>query len=130
QPLNKFWVHAHYNFNGDLGRCVKALRLEGYGTPLIQAPEFGDFDLELGQRAQGAGQQAGPPQRHELHSPEHLRPDGGLIYTDTGYARRMFDRFRDTFRYNYLEKRWYIWEPGASAWTVQDGCKVVLAAES
>jgi putative DNA primase/helicase len=132
QPLSKFFVHAHYNYNGDLNRCAKALRLQGWGTPLIQPPALGDFDLELGRGVQVAGEggEPGPPQRHDLHSPEHLRPNGGLIYTDTGYARRMYDRFKDRFRYNSVEKRWYVWEPGASAWEARDACTVTAAAES
>jgi P4 family phage/plasmid primase-like protien len=131
QPITKFYAHSLLNFNGQLRQCAKALRLQGFGTPVIQAPALGDFDLELGgQPAAANGGVAEPPRRHDLHSPEHLRPGGGLIYTDTGYARRLYDRYKDTFRYHPLEKRWYIWEPGSSAWTPTDGSMVTIAAES
>lgn len=130
-PHSKFFVHAHYNFGGDLRRCAMVLRQEGYGTPLIQAPELGDFDLfGDGPAAAGDAAVARAPERHEQHSHENLLPDGGKIYTDTGYAKRMFDRYKDTFRWNTVEKRWYVWEPGASAWTGKDQWVVAAAAEA
>lgn len=130
QPLRKFFVYAHYEFGGDMGRCAKVLREQGYGTPLIRP--LGELDLDFG----GEGQEAAPreppapPQQHDLHSPDQLRPDGGIIFTDIGYARRMYDRYRDTFRYNAVEKRWYVWHPGASAWSPCDPAQVSMAAEA
>lgn len=131
QPLSKFFVYAHYEFGGDLSRCAKVLRERGYGTPLIQPLADFDFDLD------GApGQEVAPrepprvPQQHDLHSADQFRPEGGLIFTDLGYARRMYDRYRDVFRYNSVEKRWYAWHPGASSWAPCDPAQVSMAAES
>lgn len=129
-PLNKFFIHSHYSFNGSMSDCARSLRAQGYGTPFITPTEFGEIDF--GQEGDEPADNA-PAARtpHALGSRDMThRPDGGIVFTDIGYARRMHDKYRERIRYNSIEKAWYLWRPGSSAWTRDDTGHVDTVTES
>lgn len=92
EPLTKFYVYAHYHYNGDLSRAAQGLRRMGYGSaPSAQiSTELVPFEGD---------------QRTEVDLP----PQGGFDLTDTGSGRRMKYVYGDRFRYNTREKSWYEW---------------------
>lgn len=137
EPMSKFFVYAHYHFNGDLSTAARTLRSQGYGTPVIVPTDFAPVNFDGEAAEEGDNQEGGdlaPVEEiksHHLHSlAEQARPNGGLIFTDVGYARRIVDRYSRTLRYNTVEKRWYVWHPGASAWEPDDYATVDLISET
>lgn len=53
----------------------------------------------------------------------------GMAYdaTDTGNAKRIYDRFKDVIRYSYNRKRWYFWD--GKRWQIDDGGEVKKLAD-
>lgn len=111
-PLSKFFVYSHYHFKGDMSAAARALRKDGYGTK-TQDPEP-LHEIDLGQ--DDAGQ--------EIDLPVHT----GWDLTDTGYGRRMRELFGDRFRYNTVEKQWYVWT--GTAWEPDRILAIHRAAEN
>jgi len=96
-PLNKFWVFAHYYHHGDLSLAAKALRQEGYGSPLSVAPQLQALEPWPLADDKSRVSSSIPP------------PPGGLDLTDTGSGRRMKELFGDQFRFNTRDGQWYEW---------------------
>lgn len=119
-PLTKFMVFAHYRFNDDRSAAARALRREGYGPPLHPPTVFGEFDIGWGDRRQDDDDTDGPvaPREPQAHDLDRLTTDlsGGVVLTDTGYALRMRDVYRNRLRYNSTDKNWYLWQPDLGVW--------------
>lgn len=45
QPLNKFYVYAHYHHDGDLQSAAKQLARDGYGTPLTPITDLPPWQI-------------------------------------------------------------------------------------
>lgn len=108
-PLSKFYVYAHYYFNGDMTRAAQSLRRQGFGSPPSVSPV----------REMTAWE---PDEDRAVMLP----PQTGLDLTDTGNGRRIRDAYGDKFRYNTREKAWYEWT--GRVWRRDEGMAVQRAA--
>ena len=45
QPLNKFYVYAHYHHDGDMSAAAKQLARDGYGTPLTPLSDLAPWEF-------------------------------------------------------------------------------------
>jgi hypothetical protein len=46
EPLNKFYVYAHYHHDGDMSAAAKQLARDGYGTPLTPLTDLAPWEYE------------------------------------------------------------------------------------
>lgn len=121
-PLTKFMVFAHYRFNDDRSAAARALRRDGYGPPLHPPSVFGEFDLGWGDQEQAADApgDAVPvvPREQQNYDLDVLSTDlsGGIVLTDTGYALRMKDVYRNRLKYNSTDSNWYQWQADLGIW--------------
>jgi putative DNA primase/helicase len=107
EPLQKFFVYAHYHHGGDMVAAARDLGGKGFGEPLAGAGEVGTWD----------------PVPRELGT----EPAAARDLTDTGNGQRMRDMVGDRFLYNTVEKRWYVWS--GTVWEPDDLLEVRRAAE-
>jgi putative DNA primase/helicase len=114
QPLDKFFVYAHYHHNSDLSAAAAALRRQGYGGT--------NSTTELSPLRELVLDAAGP-----IDTQVSLPAHGGSDLTDTGNGRRMKELFGNTFRFSTKEKKWYIWT--GSAWEEDHLQAIQRAAE-
>ena len=123
-PLTKFMVFAHYKFEGKRSDAARYLRQSGYGKPLH--PPLTELHLE-----ELIVKDEDTPQTVEPHSLEVLRYDqtGGIVLTDTGYALRVRDKYRDCIRYSTTAKSWYVWHSGSGTWSEDRYCYVDNAVQ-
>lgn len=134
RPLTKFQVFSHYRFGGNMTNAAKFLAHHGYGTPSAPAAEF--QNLDLGDEVvvpEGVIEQQGwerDDERDARYQLALLETDlsGGIILTDSGYALRMRDKFRHSFRYNSQEKVWYVWTPAMGVWVRDEYSRVDVTA--
>lgn len=134
RPLTKFQVFAHYRFGGDMKAAARFLAHHGYGAPPAPAANFQDVDLRVEDDiAEGVVEQQGrdrDDERDARYQHADLNNDlsGGIVLTDSGYALRMRDEYRNSLRYNSQEKVWYVWLPAEGIWTRDDYSRVDVCA--
>lgn len=98
-PLSKFFVHAHYNFGGDMSAAAKALVKEGYGD-MARRPIANELDVW---------------EESEVSLPPRT---GEYEPTETGMARRMQDEHGDGFLFCAPRKKWFEWN--GTVWAEDD----------
>lgn len=131
RPLTKFQVFSHYRFNGDMSAAARYLQQQGYGAPVAPPADFVELDLDA-----PVGDNPVVERHHDDEEPSRYRLldlvndlSGGTVLTDTGYAQRMRDQYRNSFRYNSTDKCWYVWQPGIGLWTKDDYSQVDSIAQ-
>jgi len=110
EPLSKFRVYAFYHHNDDMRAAARALSRLRPDRPrsldVSPAPALSPWTADS---------------KSEVALPSH----GGLDLTDTGSGRRMKEQYGDTFRFNTIDKKWYMWT--GSSW-IEDRYQAIQRA--
>lgn len=113
-PLSKFYVYAQFHHGGDMQKAARALRTMGFGSAPAIAPPV------------PATPQATPSTVADADDDSEIALPvlGGIDLTDLGNGRRMWERYKDRFRYNATSKTWHEWT--GSVWQ-EDEKKNILS---
>lgn len=90
EPLGKLFVHAHYSFNGDMSRCAKDLKRNGFGSSA--SPDLNKGELVATSTSEVA--EVAP----------YFTSD------DTGNSKRLWHHVSGEFRFVWEQKEIYSWD--------------------